>query len=319
MHCGLFGRQSTVVVTMPKQVWISPRVRSIPARDQLSELALTASATPFIVAARLLANVRLFLSEPLIQALPAGRLRKRGTELKGASVPVTGVPGVVAVAVHRCVLDAITLKQRTDIIASSHVPPRNSRIAAGQASDQRSPADHISPKAGSSVTDVDRIRGADPGGAGFVEPDGWCGPLEYGFPRDFGLGDIRSTPLPELADAWAVTLYPRFRDVVAASLSQQHFNARLAHHLLVRLRPSRRRTRRRQVTAQPAGAQQPAASHLCPRMSRSRRRASRAGGRLLKVSDLPGGGVSPIARSRLPRPGPRRVNPGGGWRWSRRW
>ena len=139
---------------MPKQVWISPRVRSIPARDQLSELALTASATPFIVAARLLANVRLFLSEPLIQALPAGRLRKGGTELKGGSVPVTGVPGVVAVAVHRCVLDAITLKQRTDVIASSHVPPRNSRIAAGQASDQRSPADHISPKAGSSVTDL---------------------------------------------------------------------------------------------------------------------------------------------------------------------
>jgi hypothetical protein len=104
---------------MPKQVWISPRVRSIPARDQLSELALTASATPFMVVARLLANVRLFLSEPLIQALPAGRLRKGGTELKGAPVPVTGVPGVVAVAVHRCVLDAITLKQRTDVIASS--------------------------------------------------------------------------------------------------------------------------------------------------------------------------------------------------------
>ena len=41
-----------------------------------------------------------------------------------------------------------------------------------------------------------------------VEPDGWCGPLEYGFPRDFGLGDVRSTPLPELARAWAEKVYP---------------------------------------------------------------------------------------------------------------
>src|SRR5690349_15496531 len=24
-----------------------------------------------------------------------------------------------------------------------------------------------------------------------VEPDGWCGPLEYGFPRAFGLGDVQ--------------------------------------------------------------------------------------------------------------------------------
>jgi hypothetical protein len=51
-----------------------------------------------------------------------------------------------------------------------------------------------------------------------VEPDGWCGPLEYGFPRDFGLGDVRTNLLPELAQAWVVEVYPRFRDVVAASL-----------------------------------------------------------------------------------------------------
>ena len=51
-----------------------------------------------------------------------------------------------------------------------------------------------------------------------VEPDGWCGPLEYGFPREFGLGNVQSTPLPQLAQAWAVNVYPRFRDVVVASL-----------------------------------------------------------------------------------------------------
>ena len=45
--------------------------------------------------------------------------------------------------------------------------------------------------------------------------------IHAGLGRHNWFGDIRSTPLPELADAWAVTLYPRFRDVVAASLSQQ--------------------------------------------------------------------------------------------------
>ncbi len=44
-----------------------------------------------------------------------------GTEPQGASVPVTGVPGVVAVSVEHGVLGTVTLEELTDVVASGHL------------------------------------------------------------------------------------------------------------------------------------------------------------------------------------------------------
>jgi MoaA/NifB/PqqE/SkfB family radical SAM enzyme len=43
-----------------------------------------------------------------------------------------------------------------------------------------------------------------------VEPDGMCVPLEYGFPRQYALGDVRSAGLGELAGRWLDDVWPSF-------------------------------------------------------------------------------------------------------------
>ena len=47
-----------------------------------------------------------------------------------------------------------------------------------------------------------------------IEPDGMCVPFEYGFPRAYALGDIRTRRLPDLAAEWIRDVYP---DVFAAA------------------------------------------------------------------------------------------------------
>lgn len=42
-----------------------------------------------------------------------------------------------------------------------------------------------------------------------VEPDGTCVPLEYGFPRDFALGNVAEERLSELAPRWLADVAPR--------------------------------------------------------------------------------------------------------------
>ena len=49
-----------------------------------------------------------------------------------------------------------------------------------------------------------------------VEPDGFCGPLQYAFPRRFGLGNILDAPLDELAEPWLRTVHPALLAVAAA-------------------------------------------------------------------------------------------------------
>lgn len=46
-----------------------------------------------------------------------------------------------------------------------------------------------------------------------VEPDGWCVPLQYGFPRAFALGNLHAGPLDQLAGAWTDGVLPALRDV----------------------------------------------------------------------------------------------------------
>jgi MoaA/NifB/PqqE/SkfB family radical SAM enzyme len=46
-----------------------------------------------------------------------------------------------------------------------------------------------------------------------VEPDGACVPLEYGFPRALGLGNVRDESLEVLAERWLRDRYPAFREV----------------------------------------------------------------------------------------------------------
>ena len=49
-----------------------------------------------------------------------------------------------------------------------------------------------------------------------VEPDGWCVPLQYGFPRHFALGNLREDRLPQLARSWAAGVLPALHDVTRA-------------------------------------------------------------------------------------------------------
>jgi MoaA/NifB/PqqE/SkfB family radical SAM enzyme len=53
-----------------------------------------------------------------------------------------------------------------------------------------------------------------------VEPDGWCVPLQYGFPRDFALGNIREDRLPQLAKSWAADVLPALHDIARAVARQ---------------------------------------------------------------------------------------------------
>jgi Fe-coproporphyrin III synthase len=46
-----------------------------------------------------------------------------------------------------------------------------------------------------------------------VEPDGWCVPLQYGFPRNFALGDLSEDRLPQLAKSWTTDVLPALHDV----------------------------------------------------------------------------------------------------------
>jgi MoaA/NifB/PqqE/SkfB family radical SAM enzyme len=55
-----------------------------------------------------------------------------------------------------------------------------------------------------------------------IEPDGMCVPLEYGFPRDYALGDIRDASLHDLAARWMERVLPSF----ASGMSRM--DARLA-------------------------------------------------------------------------------------------
>lgn len=43
-----------------------------------------------------------------------------------------------------------------------------------------------------------------------IEPDGTCVPLEYGFPRDYALGNVRETGLADLAGRWMERVLPSF-------------------------------------------------------------------------------------------------------------
>jgi len=49
-----------------------------------------------------------------------------------------------------------------------------------------------------------------------VEPDGWCVPWQYGFPREFALGSLFQDRLPPLAKSWAAGVLPALHDVARA-------------------------------------------------------------------------------------------------------
>jgi MoaA/NifB/PqqE/SkfB family radical SAM enzyme len=53
-----------------------------------------------------------------------------------------------------------------------------------------------------------------------VEPDGWCVPLTYGFPRAFALGNLNQGRLSGLAQPWMAARLPALRDV-ACDLARQ--------------------------------------------------------------------------------------------------
>jgi len=53
-----------------------------------------------------------------------------------------------------------------------------------------------------------------------VEPDGWCVPWQYGFPRAFALGSLRQDRLPQLAKSWMAGVRPALHDV-ARSVGRQ--------------------------------------------------------------------------------------------------
>jgi Fe-coproporphyrin III synthase len=50
-----------------------------------------------------------------------------------------------------------------------------------------------------------------------VEPDGICVPLEYGFPRDYALGDVRTASLHDLAAQWMDRHLATFRSGMACA------------------------------------------------------------------------------------------------------
>lgn len=53
-----------------------------------------------------------------------------------------------------------------------------------------------------------------------VEPDGWCVPLQYGFPRRFALGDLNHARLAHLATSWTLEVLPALHDVARAVAGQ---------------------------------------------------------------------------------------------------
>lgn len=53
-----------------------------------------------------------------------------------------------------------------------------------------------------------------------VEPDGWCVPLQYGFPREFALGNLRAVRLPQLAKSWVADVLPALHDIAGAVAGQ---------------------------------------------------------------------------------------------------
>jgi Fe-coproporphyrin III synthase len=53
-----------------------------------------------------------------------------------------------------------------------------------------------------------------------LEDDGTVVPVTYGFPRRFALGNVRQTPLHNLAGDWIEQTYPMFREVVAEALTR---------------------------------------------------------------------------------------------------
>jgi MoaA/NifB/PqqE/SkfB family radical SAM enzyme len=48
-----------------------------------------------------------------------------------------------------------------------------------------------------------------------IEPDGMCVPLEYGFPRDYALGNVREASLRDLAGRWMERMLPSFASGMA--------------------------------------------------------------------------------------------------------
>jgi len=51
-----------------------------------------------------------------------------------------------------------------------------------------------------------------------VEPDGRCVPLEYGFPAQYALGNVRTARLRDLAAAWLSTTLPSFNRLCRTTL-----------------------------------------------------------------------------------------------------
>jgi MoaA/NifB/PqqE/SkfB family radical SAM enzyme len=46
-----------------------------------------------------------------------------------------------------------------------------------------------------------------------VEADGWLSPIQYGFPRRYGVGSLHEAGLAELVARWRTTVLPQFRDL----------------------------------------------------------------------------------------------------------
>jgi Fe-coproporphyrin III synthase len=53
-----------------------------------------------------------------------------------------------------------------------------------------------------------------------VEPDGWCVPVQYGFPRRFALGDLNQHRLSDLAGSWTTDVLPALHDIALAVARQ---------------------------------------------------------------------------------------------------
>jgi MoaA/NifB/PqqE/SkfB family radical SAM enzyme len=47
-----------------------------------------------------------------------------------------------------------------------------------------------------------------------IEPDGRCGPLEYGFPSEYALGNVTEHRLRDLATTWRQTTAPRYQQLL---------------------------------------------------------------------------------------------------------
>jgi hypothetical protein len=138
---GLLSRELCVGAVAAEKAWISPRVRALAASDQLSELALAPTVAPCFVSCVVIDDIGLFLGEQLVQGLPLRCLCGCRSESEGTSVPVAGVPGIVAVAVEQRVFGAVAFEWLAGIIASGHLP--TSELAAspwpGETVDNRLP------------------------------------------------------------------------------------------------------------------------------------------------------------------------------------